>query len=81
LVSGEAYKIINYLSEMAQSSIGRIIGASSVGTMIEWYDFYLFGMLAKTLSVQFFPTGNPTAALLSTLAIFAAGFIVRPIGR
>jgi MFS family permease len=80
LVSGEAYKIINYLSEMAQSSIGRIIGASSVGTMIEWYDFYLFGMLAKTLSVQFFPTGNPTAALLSTLAIFAAGFIVRPFG-
>jgi MFS family permease len=65
---------------MAQSSIGRIIGASSVGTMIEWYDFYLFGMLAKTLSVQFFPTGNPTAALLSTLAIFAAGFIVRPFG-
>jgi MFS family permease len=57
-----------------------VIAASAVGTMIEWYDFYLFGMLAKTLSVQFFPTGNPTAALLSTLAIFAAGFIVRPFG-
>ncbi len=65
---------------MANSSIRRIIGASSVGTMIEWYDFYLFGMLAKTLSIKFFPTGNPTAALLSTLAIFAAGFIVRPFG-
>ena len=65
---------------MTQSSIGRIIGASSVGTMIEWYDFYIFGMLAKTISIQFFPSGNPTAALLSTLAIFAAGFIVRPFG-
>ncbi|MBM3432904.1 MAG: MHS family MFS transporter [Bacteroidetes bacterium] len=48
--------------------------------MIEWYDFYIFGMLAKTISVEFFPAGNPTAALLSTLAIFAAGFIVRPFG-
>lgn len=60
--------------------IGRVIAASSVGTMIEWYDFYIFGMLAKTISIQFFPEGNATAALLSTLAIFAAGFIVRPFG-
>lgn len=58
----------------------QVITASSVGTMIEWYDFYIFGMLAKTISTQFFPEGNPTAALLSTLAIFAAGFIVRPFG-
>lgn len=65
---------------MTSSSIRRVIAASSVGTMIEWYDFYLFGMLAKTLSLQFFPAGDPTAALLSTLAIFAAGFIVRPFG-
>ncbi len=61
-------------------NIRKVIGASSVGTMIEWYDFYIFGMLAKTISTQFFPEGNPTAALLSTLAIFAAGFIVRPFG-
>ena len=60
--------------------IRKVIAASSVGTMIEWYDFYIFGMLAKTISTQFFPEGNPTAALLSTLAIFAAGFIVRPFG-
>src|SRR5215216_6707796 len=60
--------------------IGKVIAASSVGTMIEWYDFYIFGMLAKTISIQFFPEGNATAALLSTLAIFAAGFIVRPFG-
>ena len=57
-----------------------MILASSVGTLIEWYDFYIFGMLATIISDQFFPKGNPTAALLSTLAIFAAGFIIRPFG-
>lgn len=62
------------------SSIQKIIAASSVGTMIEWYDFYIFGMLSTTISAQFFPKDNPTAGLLSTLAIFAAGFIVRPFG-
>jgi MFS family permease len=62
------------------SGIRKVITASSVGTMIEWYDFYIFGMLSTTISTQFFPKGNPTAALLSTLAIFAAGFIVRPFG-
>ncbi|RYY55466.1 MAG: MFS transporter [Chitinophagaceae bacterium] len=61
-------------------NIRKVITASSLGTMIEWYDFYIFGMLAKTISTQFFPEGNSTAALLSTLAIFAAGFIVRPFG-
>ena len=60
--------------------IWKVIGASSLGTLIEWYDFYIFGMLAKTISAQFFPEGNDTAALLSTLAIFAAGFLVRPFG-
>ncbi len=63
-----------------KKSIVAVIFSSSLGTMIEWYDFYIFGMLAKTISVQFFPEGNNTAALLSTLAIFAAGFLVRPFG-
>jgi MFS family permease len=62
------------------SGIRKVIAASSVGTMIEWYDFYIFGMLSTTISTQFFPKNEPTAALLSTLAIFAAGFIVRPFG-
>ena len=62
------------------NGIWKVITASSVGTLIEWYDFYIFGMLAKTISKQFFPEDNSTAALLSTLAIFAAGFIVRPFG-
>src|SRR5689334_25341955 len=65
---------------MKPTNIRTIIAASSVGTMIEWYDFYIFGMLSTTISTQFFPKDNPTAALLSTLAIFAAGFIVRPFG-
>ena len=60
--------------------IGKVIFSSSLGTLIEWYDFYIFGMLAKTIAAQFFPEGNETAALLSTLAIFAAGFLVRPFG-
>ena len=67
-------------TENKQSSIAFVIGASSVGTLIEWYDFYIFGMLATILSKQFFPVEAGTAALLSTLAIFAAGFIVRPFG-
>jgi MFS family permease len=60
--------------------IRKIIVASSVGTLIEWYDFYIFGSLATVIASQFFPKSNPTAALLSTLATFAAGFIVRPFG-
>lgn len=60
--------------------IWKIISASSLGTLIEWYDFYIFGSLATVLATQFFPKSNPTAALLSTLGTFAAGFIVRPFG-
>lgn len=63
-----------------EKGMGFIIGASSVGTLIEWYDFYIFGMLATIISKQFFPEDSGTSALLSTLAIFAAGFIVRPFG-
>jgi MFS family permease len=62
------------------TKISLVIGASSVGTLIEWYDFYIFGMLATIISKQFFPSDAGTSALLSTLAIFAAGFIVRPFG-
>ena len=68
------------VNPVAEKGIGKVIFSSSLGTLIEWYDFYIFGMLAKTISVQFFPEGNDTAALLSTLAIFAAGFLVRPFG-
>lgn len=68
------------MDNTGSKSIWSVIGASSVGTLIEWYDFYIFGSLAPILASQFFPKENPTAALLSTLATFAAGFIVRPFG-
>jgi MFS family permease len=65
---------------ISKKGMTRIIAASSAGTLIEWYDFYIFGSLSTILAVKFFPPGNPTTALLSTLAAFAAGFIVRPFG-
>jgi MFS family permease len=65
---------------LKEYKIWNVIGASSAGTLIEWYDFYIFGSLAPIMSGLFFPKENPTAALLSTLAIFATGFAVRPFG-
>jgi MFS family permease len=61
-------------------SVWGVIGAAAAGTVIEWYDFYIFGSLATILSGHFFPKDNPTAGFLSTLATFATGFIVRPFG-
>ena len=75
-----AIKQLNMSFDIKPSKISLVIGASSVGTLIEWYDFYIFGMLATIISKQFFPSDAGTSALLSTLAIFAAGFIVRPFG-
>jgi len=63
-----------------KKSLWKVIGASSLGTLIEWYDFFIFGSLSVVLSTKFFPADNPTAAFLSTLATFAAGFVVRPFG-
>src|SRR5437867_4869055 len=61
-------------------SIWRVILASSVGTMIEWYDFYIFGSLAVVLSQKFFPPGNATFAFIAYLSTFAIGLMVRPFG-
>jgi MFS family permease len=68
------------LANGEKKNLWFVITASSVGTLIEWYDFYIFGSLATILSAQFFPKDNPTAGILSTLAIFAAGFVFRPFG-
>ena len=57
-----------------------VISASAAGTVIEWYDFYLYGVLAAFFSTQFFPQGNEVASLLASLATFGAGFAVRPFG-
>jgi MFS family permease len=61
-------------------SLPLVIVASSVGTMIEWYDFYIFGSLAAVLSLKFYPPGNSTFAYIAYLATFAVGFVVRPFG-
>ncbi len=75
---------------MAQMAIGQaaqipknfrtVITAAAAGNVIEWYDFYIFGSLATILSVKFFEKSHPVAALLSTIALFTAGFLVRPLG-
>ena len=56
-----------------------VITAAAGGNVIEWYDFYIFGSLAAILSVKFFEKSHPVAALLSTIALFTAGFLVRPL--
>ena len=58
----------------------RVIFASSLGTVFEWYDFYLYAILAPFFAALFFPPGNATAALLSAFATYAAGFLIRPFG-
>src|SRR5688500_18703803 len=60
--------------------IWKVIGASAGGTMIEWYDFYIFGSLATVISPLFYPQGNNTLALIAYLSTFAVGFVVRPFG-
>ncbi|HVF43132.1 MAG TPA: MFS transporter [Pyrinomonadaceae bacterium] len=60
--------------------IWQVIAASAVGTMIEWYDFYIFGSLATTISPLFYPKGDTTLALIAYLSTFAVGFVVRPFG-
>ncbi len=75
---------------MAQMAVGQVshvpknfrtvIIAAAGGNVIEWYDFYIFGSLATILSVKFFEKSHPVAALLSTIALFTAGFLVRPLG-
>ena len=62
------------------NSLFKVIVGSATGTMIEWYDFFIFGSLATVLSSKFYPAGNDTFALIAYLATFAVGFLVRPFG-
>src|SRR6202171_59408 len=77
-------KPTGFLEEESIKSIGteerKVIFASSLGTVFEWYDFYLYATLAPFFAALFFPSGNETAALLSAFATYAAGFLVRPFG-
>src|ERR1700743_555448 len=68
------------VSAAGANSITRVILGSSTGTLIEWYDFYIFGSLAAVLSVKFYPPGNDTFAYIAYLTTFAVGFLVRPFG-
>src|SRR6476659_10136104 len=65
---------------VSRSEERRVIFASSLGTVFEWYDFYLYATLAPFFAALFFPKGNDTAALLAAFATYAAGFLVRPFG-
>ncbi len=69
-----------YNDRISKTKIWQVIGASSVGTMIEWYDFYIFGSLAGIIAPLFYPPGNDTFAYIAYLATFAVGFVVRPFG-
>jgi MFS family permease len=68
------------LSKTYDYSIWQVISASAAGTVIEWYDFYIFGSLAAIISPLFYPPGNETVALIAYLSTFAVGFVVRPFG-
>jgi len=70
----------SHRQEGMSSDEKRVIFASSLGTVFEWYDFYLYATLAPFFAALFFPPGNDTAALLSAFATYAAGFLVRPFG-
>jgi MFS family permease len=75
-----ASRPIAHVQLASKSEERRVIFASSLGTVFEWYDFYLYAILAPFFAVLFFPKGNETAALLSAFAAYAAGFLVRPFG-
>jgi len=66
--------------EVEEQTILRATVGASIGNLVEWFDFAVYGYLATTLAVVFFPSDNPTASLLSTFAVFAAAFFVRPLG-
>ncbi len=70
----------SYINSAKEYNIRKIITASAVGTMIEWYDFYIFGSLATIISPLFYPKGDNTLALIAYLSTFAVGFVVRPFG-
>lgn len=80
LLTADASRTTGYERTSGDYKIWQVIGASSVGTMIEWYDFYIFGSLAAVISPLFYPPGNETFAYIAYLATFAVGFIVRPFG-
>src|ERR671917_1088311 len=80
LSTDDAGRPAGYERTSGDYKIWQVIAASAVGTMIEWYDFYIFGSLAAVISPKFYPPGNNTFAYIAYLATFAVGFVVRPFG-
>src|SRR6266853_231613 len=84
IIKAEALKPTNQRGNTMPGQIPknfrRVVVAAAVGNVIQWYDFYIFGSLAAILSVKFFDKTHPVAALLSTIALFTAGFLIRPLG-
>ena len=62
------------------STIRKVVTGASIGNAVEWFDFAIYGFLATFIAANFFPSGNETAALLKTFAVFAAAFFMRPLG-
>jgi MFS family permease len=78
--AGDNRRRLQTTDEIDPKTLRRVITAASIGTLFEWYDFYLYGSLAVFFGGLFFPKGNDTAQLLASLATFGAGFGVRPLG-
>ncbi len=72
--------MVEAVADKARGSMPKIIFASAAGTMVEWYDFYIFGSLATVIASKFYKTGTPLGDIIAWLAAFAVGFIVRPFG-
>jgi MFS transporter, MHS family, proline/betaine transporter len=62
------------------ADVRKAVTGASIGNAVEWFDFAIYGFLATFIAANFFPSGNETAALLKTFAIFAAAFFMRPLG-
>ena len=63
-----------------QSTLKRVVIAATIGNVLEWFDFVIYGFLAVTISQVFFPSGNPTVSLLVTFGAFGLAYLVRPLG-
>src|SRR6188768_4521943 len=63
-----------------RNAVNKAVTGASIGNAVEWFDFAIYGFLATFIAANFFPSGNETAALLNTFAIFAAAFFMRPLG-
>lgn len=67
-------------SALSGKALRRVVAAAAIGNFIEWFDFFIYGFLATTIAVKFFPGDDPTAALLATFAVFGLAFFARPLG-